>query len=77
MSHPEPAVPLPRRVVQFALATVGVVQAVATLMGPITILFLGMSLVAIPEAARILRRSPRRLPGRGGADSGGRTLPVS
>ena len=31
-------------------------------MGPITILFLGMSLVAIPEAARILRRSPRRLP---------------
>ena len=44
------------------LATVGVVQAVATLMGPITILFLGMSLVAIPEAARILRRSPRRLP---------------
>ena len=44
------------------LATVGVVQAVATLMGPITILFLGMSLVAIPEAARILKRSPRRLP---------------
>jgi O-antigen/teichoic acid export membrane protein len=44
------------------LATVGIVQAVATLMGPITILFLGMSLVAIPEAARILRRSPRRLP---------------
>ena len=44
------------------LAAVGVVQAVATLMGPITILFFGMSLVAIPEAARILRRSPRRLP---------------
>ena len=44
------------------LAAVGVVQATATLMGPITILFLGMSLVAIPEAARILQRSPRRLP---------------
>jgi len=43
------------------LAAVGVVQASATLMGPITILFLGMSLVAIPEAARILQRSPRRL----------------
>ena len=44
------------------LAVVGIVQAAATLMGPITILFLGMSLVAIPEAARIVRRSPRRLP---------------
>ena len=40
------------------LAAVGIVQAAATLMGPITILFLGMSLVAIPEAARVLRRSP-------------------
>jgi O-antigen/teichoic acid export membrane protein len=44
------------------LAAVGTVQAAATLMGPITILFLGMSLVAIPEAARVLRRSPQRLP---------------
>jgi O-antigen/teichoic acid export membrane protein len=44
------------------LAAVGTVQAAATLMGPITILFLGMSLVAIPEAARVLRHSPRRLP---------------
>lgn len=44
------------------LAAVGVVQAVTTLMGPITILFLGMSMVAIPEAARVLRRAPRRLP---------------
>ena len=44
------------------LAVVGIVQAAATLMGPITILFLGMSLVAIPEAARVLRRSPRHLP---------------
>ena len=44
------------------LASIGYVQAAGTLMGPITILFLGMSLVTIPEAARVLRRSPRRLP---------------
>ena len=44
------------------LAAVGYVQAAATLMGPITILFLGMTLVAIPEAARVLQRAPQRLP---------------
>jgi O-antigen/teichoic acid export membrane protein len=44
------------------LAALGSVQAVSTLFGPITILYLGMSLVAIPEAARVLRRSPRHLP---------------
>lgn len=44
------------------LATVGYVGASATLMGPMTILLLGMSLVAIPEAARVLQRSPQRLP---------------
>jgi O-antigen/teichoic acid export membrane protein len=44
------------------LAAVGIVQASTTLMGPITILFSGMSLVAIPEAARVLRGLPRRLP---------------
>ena len=44
------------------LAAVGYVQAASTLMGPMTILFLGMSLVTIPEAARVLRRSPRHLP---------------
>jgi O-antigen/teichoic acid export membrane protein len=44
------------------LATVGYVQAVNTLIGPITILFFAMSLVMIPEAARVLRRSPQRLP---------------
>jgi O-antigen/teichoic acid export membrane protein len=38
------------------------VQAASTLFGPMTILFLGMGLVAIPEAARVLRRSPRHLP---------------
>jgi O-antigen/teichoic acid export membrane protein len=44
------------------LAAVGYVQAVNTLSGPITILWLGMSLTSIPEGARVLRRSPRQLP---------------
>jgi O-antigen/teichoic acid export membrane protein len=44
------------------LAAVGYVQASVTLMGPMTILFLGMGLVTIPEAARVLQRSPRHLP---------------
>ncbi len=44
------------------LAALGSVQAAATLFGPMTILFFGMSLVTIPEAARVLRRSPRHLP---------------
>jgi O-antigen/teichoic acid export membrane protein len=44
------------------LAALGSMQAASTLFGPMTILFLGMSLVAIPEAARVLRRSPRHLP---------------
>ncbi len=44
------------------LTTLGYVQAASTLTGPISILFLGMALVTIPEAARVLRRSPRHLP---------------
>ncbi len=44
------------------LAAVGYVQAVSTLMGPFLVVFMGMSLVTIPEANRVLRRSPRRLP---------------
>jgi O-antigen/teichoic acid export membrane protein len=44
------------------LAALGSMQAASTLFGPMTILFLGMSLVAIPEAARVLRHSPRHLP---------------
>jgi O-antigen/teichoic acid export membrane protein len=44
------------------LAVVGYVQAAKTLMGPVGILFLGMSLITLPEAARVLRRSPRHLP---------------
>jgi len=44
------------------LAVVGYVQAASTLIGPIMIMFYGMNLVTLPEAARILRRSPRWLP---------------
>jgi O-antigen/teichoic acid export membrane protein len=44
------------------LAALGYVQAATTLMGPITILFLGMGLVLLPEAARLLHRSPQHLP---------------
>jgi O-antigen/teichoic acid export membrane protein len=44
------------------LAAVGVVQAANTLMGPFMVIFFGMSLVTVPEAARVLRRSPRHLP---------------
>jgi O-antigen/teichoic acid export membrane protein/transcriptional regulator with XRE-family HTH domain len=44
------------------LAPLGYVQAATTITGPVAILFLGMALVTIPEAARVLRRSPRHLP---------------
>ena len=44
------------------LAAVGYVQAANTLVGPIMVIFMGMGLVTIPEAARVLRRSPRHLP---------------
>jgi O-antigen/teichoic acid export membrane protein len=44
------------------LASVGYVQAASTLMGPFMVLSLGMWLVAVPEAARVLRRAPRHLP---------------
>jgi O-antigen/teichoic acid export membrane protein len=44
------------------LAAVGYVQAATTLMGPFMVLYFGMGLVALPEAARVLRRSPRHLP---------------
>jgi O-antigen/teichoic acid export membrane protein len=44
------------------LAALGYVQAAQTLMGPIMVLFIGMSLVTIPEAARVVRRAPRQLP---------------
>ncbi|MGB6456967.1 MAG: hypothetical protein WBH47_21070 [Streptosporangiaceae bacterium] len=48
--------------IMVGLAAVGYVQAVSTLMGPFLVVFMGMSLVTIPEANRVLRRSPKRLP---------------
>jgi O-antigen/teichoic acid export membrane protein len=44
------------------LAAIGYVQAASTLMGPFMVVFFSMGLVMLPEAARVLRNSPRRLP---------------
>jgi O-antigen/teichoic acid export membrane protein len=44
------------------LAAVGYMQAANTLIGPFKIVFFGVSLITLPEAAKLLRRSPRRLP---------------
>jgi O-antigen/teichoic acid export membrane protein len=44
------------------IAAIGYIQAANTLMGPFKIIFYGLSLITIPEAVRILRRSPRHLP---------------
>src|SRR5258708_17712148 len=44
------------------LSAVGYIQAAGTLLGPFKIIYYGISLITIPEAARLLRRSPRRLP---------------
>jgi O-antigen/teichoic acid export membrane protein len=43
------------------LASVGYVQAAGLLMGPFLVIFMGISLVTVPEAARVLRQSPRHL----------------
>jgi O-antigen/teichoic acid export membrane protein len=43
------------------LTAVGYVQAASTLLGPVMVVFMGMGMVGIPEAARILRRSPQHL----------------
>jgi len=43
------------------VAAVGYLQAATTLMGPFTVIFFGMGLVALPEAARALRRSSRHM----------------
>lgn len=43
------------------LTAVGYIQEGSLLMGPFFVIFMGISLVTVPEAARILRRSPRRL----------------
>jgi O-antigen/teichoic acid export membrane protein len=44
------------------LARLGYIQAVNVVMGPIKIIFTGIGLVTLPEAARLVRRSPRQLP---------------
>lgn len=44
------------------LAAVGYIQASSVLMGPFKIIFFGIGMITIPEAARLLRRSPRQLP---------------
>ena len=56
------------------LAAVGYIQAAGVLMGPFKIIFFGMSLILMPEAARLLRRSPRHLPLSCAAISTGLTL---
>lgn len=56
------------------LVAVGDIQAASVLMGPFKIIYFGISMITIPEAARILRRSPRRLPLYCAAISGGLTL---
>ncbi|PRX45616.1 O-antigen/teichoic acid export membrane protein [Prauserella shujinwangii] len=43
------------------LADVGAVRGVELLLGPFLAVLMGLSLVAVPEAARVLRRSPHRL----------------
>jgi O-antigen/teichoic acid export membrane protein len=45
-----------------SLTAVGAIQAANTLMGPFMVVFFGMGLVTLPEAARVLRRSPRHFP---------------
>ena len=44
------------------LAAVGDIQAANVLMGPFKIIIFGLGMITIPEAAHVLRRSPRRLP---------------
>lgn len=44
------------------LAAVGYIQAANTLLGPFKIVFFGISLITLPEAAKLRRHSPRRLP---------------
>ena len=44
------------------VATVGDIQAANVLMGPFKIILFGLGMITLPEAARVLRSSPRRLP---------------
>ncbi len=43
------------------LAAVGEVRGSEILMGPFLVVFMGVSQIAVPEAAHVLRRDPRRL----------------
>ena len=43
------------------LASVGYIQAASLLMGPFLVVFMGISIVTVPEAARTLRNSPQHL----------------
>lgn len=43
------------------LSAVGYLQAANTLMGPFMVIYLGMTLVTVPEAVRAMHRSPRHL----------------
>ena len=56
------------------LSALGYLTAASTLMGPLQILIFGMGLVALPEAARILRHRPRYMPLFCGALSAGLAL---
>jgi O-antigen/teichoic acid export membrane protein len=44
------------------LDSLAYLQAATTIFGPLSILFSALGLVAIPEASRVLRRSPSKLP---------------
>ena len=44
------------------IVAVGSIRAAGVLMGPLNIMFYGIGMLTVPEAARILHRSPRRLP---------------
>jgi O-antigen/teichoic acid export membrane protein len=60
------------------LAAVGSVRGAELLMGPFMAVLMGLSFVAVPEAARVLRRSPHRLTrfcfALGGVQAGGTLL---
>ena len=56
------------------LAAVGYIQAANVLMGPFKVILAGLNLITMPEAARLLRRSPRHLPHFCAAVSGGLAL---
>jgi O-antigen/teichoic acid export membrane protein len=44
------------------LTAVGDINAASVLMGPFKIIYFGISMITIPEANKLLRRSPRQLP---------------